>query len=86
LSGGTEESHKGVSQDSWSPGRDLNPGLPEYEAGVLTTLPSSSVVQWLACLLLDTIFAGSKNDKLLRVIKFHSTISFGEANAVRPKS
>jgi hypothetical protein len=26
-----------LSQDSLSPGRDLNPGSPEYEAGVLTT-------------------------------------------------
>jgi hypothetical protein len=26
-----------ISQDSRSPGRDLNPGPPKYEAGVLTT-------------------------------------------------
>jgi hypothetical protein len=26
-------------QDSQSPGQDLNPGPPEYEAGVLTTQP-----------------------------------------------
>jgi hypothetical protein len=25
--------------DSWFPGRDLNPGPPEYEGGVLTTRP-----------------------------------------------
>jgi hypothetical protein len=28
---------KKLFQDSRSPGRDLNPGPPEYEAGVLTT-------------------------------------------------
>jgi hypothetical protein len=28
-----------VSQDNRSEGRDLNPGRPEYEAGVLTTRP-----------------------------------------------
>jgi hypothetical protein len=27
---------KNIRQDSRSPGQDLNPGLPEYEAGVLT--------------------------------------------------
>jgi hypothetical protein len=32
-----------LSQDSWSLGRDLNPGLPEYEAGVLTTQPKRSI-------------------------------------------
>jgi hypothetical protein len=31
------------SQDSRSPSRDLNPGPPEYEAGVLTTRPRRSV-------------------------------------------
>jgi hypothetical protein len=36
LLGGAKESHK-IPQDSRSPGRDLNLGSPEYEAGVLTT-------------------------------------------------
>jgi hypothetical protein len=26
-----------LGQDSWSPGRDLNPGPSKYETGVLTT-------------------------------------------------
>jgi hypothetical protein len=30
-------------QDTQSPGRDLNPGSPECEAGVLTTRPEHSV-------------------------------------------
>jgi hypothetical protein len=34
---GTEENHKNFSQDGWSMGKDLNPGPPEYELGVLTT-------------------------------------------------
>jgi hypothetical protein len=38
LSEGTDEYHE-TPQDSRPPGRDLNPGPPEYEAGVLTTLP-----------------------------------------------
>jgi len=32
LPGGTEENHKKLSQDSWSLGRDLNPGPPKYES------------------------------------------------------
>jgi hypothetical protein len=34
---------KNLSQDNWSPGRDLNPGHPEYEAGVPTSRPRRSV-------------------------------------------
>jgi hypothetical protein len=40
--GGTEK-NQNVSQHSLSPGRNLNPGPPEYEAGVLTTRPRRSV-------------------------------------------
>jgi hypothetical protein len=32
-----------LNQDSRSPGPDLNPGPPEYEAGVLTTRPQRLV-------------------------------------------
>jgi hypothetical protein len=32
------------NQGNLSPSQDLNPGLPEYEAGVLTTLPRRSVL------------------------------------------
>jgi hypothetical protein len=39
LTGGTEEKHKNLSLDSQSPGRDFNPGHPEYEAGVLIIQP-----------------------------------------------
>jgi hypothetical protein len=39
LPGGTEENYeKTHSQDSWSTARDLKPGPPEYEAGVIITL------------------------------------------------
>jgi hypothetical protein len=31
--GGTEEIHEMLRQGSRSPGKDLNPGPPEYEAG-----------------------------------------------------
>jgi hypothetical protein len=34
---GPRKTVQNLSQDSWSPGRDLNPRPPEYEAGVLTT-------------------------------------------------
>jgi hypothetical protein len=34
MSGGTEETHERLSQHSLPPGRDLNSGLPEQEAGV----------------------------------------------------
>jgi hypothetical protein len=39
LPGGTEENHENLSQDCWPPCRDLNPGPPEYEVGVLITRP-----------------------------------------------
>jgi hypothetical protein len=32
LAGGTEEDHENLSEDLRSPGRDLNPGPPKYEA------------------------------------------------------
>jgi hypothetical protein len=38
---GTEKTKE--NRASLSPGRDLNPGLPEYTAGVLTTRPRRSV-------------------------------------------
>jgi hypothetical protein len=41
---GLRKTTKNLSQDSRSPGRDLNPGPPEYEAGVLTTRPRRLVV------------------------------------------
>jgi hypothetical protein len=34
---GLRKNTKTLSQDSWCAGEDLNPGLSEYEAGVLTT-------------------------------------------------
>jgi hypothetical protein len=40
---GAEENHGNLSRDSRSPGRDLNPGASEYEAGVLTTQLRRSV-------------------------------------------
>jgi hypothetical protein len=35
---------KNLSQGSQSLGQDLDPGPPEYKAGVLTTLPRRSVI------------------------------------------
>jgi hypothetical protein len=40
---GSEKTHENLSQDSQSPGRDFNPGPPEYEAGVLTARTRRSV-------------------------------------------
>jgi hypothetical protein len=37
--GGTEDNHENRSEVSRSSDRDLNPGPPESEAGVLTTRP-----------------------------------------------
>jgi hypothetical protein len=39
LLGGTEKTTKSLSQSSRSPGRDYNPGPPEYEPGVPTGRP-----------------------------------------------
>jgi hypothetical protein len=35
---GEIENPRKLSQDSWSPSRDLIPGLSEYEAGILTNI------------------------------------------------
>jgi hypothetical protein len=40
---GLRKTTKSLSQDSRSPGRDLNLGPPKYEAGVLTTQLQCSV-------------------------------------------
>jgi hypothetical protein len=40
---GLKKTMKNLSQDSRSPGQDLNPRPPKYEAGVLTTQPRRSV-------------------------------------------
>jgi hypothetical protein len=45
LPGGTEEKHKIIGQDIRSPGIGLDPGPPEYEAGVLTTRSRRSIVR-----------------------------------------
>jgi hypothetical protein len=41
---GLRKTTKNLSQDSRSPGRDLNPGHPEYEAGLSTTRKRCSVL------------------------------------------
>jgi hypothetical protein len=44
---GLRKATKTLSQDSRSPDRDFNPGLPEYDAGVLTTRPWHPVcIEW----------------------------------------
>jgi hypothetical protein len=40
----TEKTTKNLSQDSRFSGRDLNPGPPEYKAGMLTTRRSMAAV------------------------------------------
>jgi hypothetical protein len=74
---GRRKTTKTLSQDSWSPGRDLNPGPPEYEAGMLTTRPW----RWflLGSEVRRTLF--QNNVKFLRTLyvsftrcKFHETI------------
>jgi hypothetical protein len=42
---GANEKHGNLSQGSRFLGRDLNPGRPEYKAGVSTTRPRRSVVK-----------------------------------------
>jgi hypothetical protein len=39
LPGGTEENTENLGQDDRCPGRNLKPGLLEYEAGLLTIRP-----------------------------------------------
>jgi hypothetical protein len=38
---------KNLSQHRRSQGQDLNPGPPEYEAGLLTTQPRRLVVRYI---------------------------------------
>jgi hypothetical protein len=44
FTGGTKKNHETPQRDSRSPGRILNPGPLEYEAGVLTTRLRRSVL------------------------------------------
>jgi hypothetical protein len=46
--GGTEDNHENHQSDSQSPVRNLNPGHPEYESGVLIARPRRSVAEALA--------------------------------------
>jgi hypothetical protein len=52
LRGGNEENHETFSQGIRSQGQDLNPRLPEYEAGLLTSqqrhLTIHDSVRWRA--------------------------------------
>jgi hypothetical protein len=43
LTGGTEKNHENFSKDSRSLGGNLNSEPPEYETGLLTTRPQSSI-------------------------------------------
>jgi hypothetical protein len=47
LPGGTEKNHKNLSEDSGSLGQDLKLGLPEYGAGMLTTMFSYLNYTWI---------------------------------------
>jgi hypothetical protein len=58
LPGATEENHKNLSQDSRSPGQDLNPRSPKYKAGVLNTQPQCSVLCYYKHNFTDTNPAG----------------------------
>jgi hypothetical protein len=44
-----------LSQDNWSPGRDLKPAPPEYKAEVLTTRPQCSVLHYNGSTIMVTI-------------------------------
>jgi hypothetical protein len=69
LPGGTEENHeKTFSHDSQSPGWDLNPGPPEYEAGVLTSRPWHSVSEYLIDMQLCDGICKLVNLSLLKII------------------
>jgi hypothetical protein len=41
---GLRKTTRNLSQDSPSPGRNLNKGPPKYEAGVLTTRPGRLII------------------------------------------
>jgi hypothetical protein len=53
---GLRNTTKILSQDNRSPGRDLSPGNPEYEAGVLTIRPRRSVAR---CNIMSIAFSES---------------------------
>jgi hypothetical protein len=53
---GLRKTTKNLSEDSQSPGRELYPGPPEYEAGVLAIRPRRSVM-----LCWEVIFVYIKN-------------------------
>jgi hypothetical protein len=60
---------KELSQDSRSPGRDLNPGPPEYKAGVLTTM-FGIFMAWFCSLLFQVSILFTKfYPRILNAIK-----------------
>jgi hypothetical protein len=64
---------KTLSPDSLSPERDLNPGPPEHEAGVLTTRRRRLVVPFEdeACLLFKNSVRTSKRTQLRTITKIN---------------
>jgi hypothetical protein len=57
---GLRKATKNLSKDTLSPGRDLNPELPEYEAGVLTTRQRRSVHGLYVCSSMDLLMPRQK--------------------------
>jgi hypothetical protein len=50
---------KNIIEGNWSPGRDLNPGPPEFEAGVLTTRQRSSALFCIELWLFASCFVSN---------------------------
>jgi hypothetical protein len=69
FTGGTVENHKTLSQASRYPGRDLSPGPPAYESGVLTTRPGCSVQLLLFEDLLPLLYWRKQDNGRMGLIK-----------------
>jgi hypothetical protein len=59
---------RNFSQDSRSLGRDLKPGPPHFETGVLTTLPRHSVDWEVEVRYLPVMISGSREVIVIRYL------------------
>jgi hypothetical protein len=72
----TEENYEKFSQDSRSPGRDLNQGSPEYETDLFQRLCSAfsaSPRRFVWKIQMETIFSGSDLNLVSLVSSHYST-------------
>jgi hypothetical protein len=62
-----------INQDSWALGLDLNSGIPEYVAGILTTWECSLYVVMLTCFDGKQTFMKKEKGIQIKIPKYKKT-------------